>query len=200
MITLISHSPKPVKFNERVRPGHSQLICGAFSEGGSFYAVGGVDHTIRIYSMDGPPCKIEERTCHSDCVDSIQWSHSALCFASGSRDGLAFIWRWEAQRWRTIKLDMALNQVGSSTTATTTPVTNKVLVTMVGWSRDDRYVVTCSSDHLTRVWSAVDGALVRVIGGHTDDAFVVEAHPHDANVVLTAGHDGAFSHVFSYIL
>ena len=61
---------------------------------------------------------------------------------------------------------------------------------MVGWSLDDQYVVTCSSDHLVRVWCSITGKLLKLLRGHTDDAYVIEAHPSDPNLLLTAGHDG----------
>lgn len=37
---------------------------------------------------------------------------------------------------------------------------------------------------------AVAGVLVQVLRGHKDEVFVLEAHPFDTNVLLSAGHDG----------
>lgn len=36
----------------------------------------------------------------------------------------------------------------------------------------------------------VAGVLVQVLRGHKDEVFVLEAHPFDTNVLLSAGHDG----------
>ena len=43
----VQFASRPVKINERVRPGQAQLICAAFSAGGTFLAIGGVDHHVR---------------------------------------------------------------------------------------------------------------------------------------------------------
>lgn len=46
-VILSSRSSKPLKVNERVRPGNAQLICASFSQGGHFLALGGADHFVR---------------------------------------------------------------------------------------------------------------------------------------------------------
>jgi WD40 repeat protein len=38
--------------------------------------------------------------------------------------------------------------------------------------------------------AVVAGELVQVLRGHKDEVFVLEAHPFDTNVLLSAGHDG----------
>jgi WD40 repeat protein len=45
---------EPLKFNERQRVG-DQLLCSAFSPGGSFLVTGGTDHTVRVYRVNPPP-------------------------------------------------------------------------------------------------------------------------------------------------
>jgi len=61
---------------------------------------------------------------------------------------------------------------------------------MVGWNADDSLVLTAVSDHMIKVWSSSAGELIRVLKGHTDEAYVIEAHPFNPRVVCTAGHDG----------
>lgn len=63
---------------------------------------------------------------------------------------------------------------------------------MVGWDRTDAFVITSSSDHLLRVWDSRTGVLKRMLKGHEDNAYVIEAHPTDSRLILTAGHDGEF--------
>ena len=41
-----------------------------------------------------------------DRVDSMCYSHTANRFLSGSRDGVARIWRFERSEWRSIPLKM----------------------------------------------------------------------------------------------
>ena len=66
----------------------------------------------------------------------------------------------------------------------------KIKVNMVGWSCDDKYVITTASDRSIRVWDSRTGKLIHCLWEHDDDAFVIEAHPTDGRIVLTAGHDG----------
>lgn len=97
-----------------MRPGQAQMICSSFSPGGTFVATGSADHHVRVYYMKGDegPYRILETEAHLDRVDSIQWAHRGLRFLSGSKDGTANIWHFEAQQWRSIKLDMAAKLAG----------------------------------------------------------------------------------------
>jgi bromodomain and WD repeat domain-containing protein 1/3 len=38
--------------------------------------------------------------------------------------------------------------------------------------------------------AVISGVLVQVLRGHKDEVFVLEAHPFDKHVLLSAGHDG----------
>lgn len=91
-----------------MRPGQAQMICSSFSPGGTFLATGSADHHVRVYHMKGEegPHRILEMEAHSDKVDSIQWAHSGLRFLSGSKDGMAIVWWFERQQWKSIHLDM----------------------------------------------------------------------------------------------
>lgn len=61
---------------------------------------------------------------------------------------------------------------------------------MVCWNKSDEWVVTAVSDYTLKIWTANKGQLVKVLPGHTDEIYVLEAHPHDNNIILSAGHDG----------
>lgn len=63
-------------------------------------------------------------------------------------------------------------------------------VTMVCWNKSDKWVVTAVSDHSLKIWSATKGQLEKVLPGHSDEIYVLESHPHDNNMILSAGHDG----------
>jgi bromodomain and WD repeat domain-containing protein 1/3 len=63
-------------------------------------------------------------------------------------------------------------------------------VTMVGWNADDSLVLTAVSDRMIKVWNARNGELVRVFKDHSDEAYVIEAHPFNPRIMCTAGHDG----------
>lgn len=51
-VECICCSPKPIQYNERMRPGQAQMICASFSPGGMFLAAGSADHHVRWV-----PCK-----------------------------------------------------------------------------------------------------------------------------------------------
>jgi bromodomain and WD repeat domain-containing protein 1/3 len=63
-------------------------------------------------------------------------------------------------------------------------------VTMVTWNRSDNWAITAVSDHTLKTWNARTGQLDKVLTGHTDEVYVLESHPHDRHVILSAGHDG----------
>uniref|UniRef100_A0AAQ4NQY6 Bromo domain-containing protein n=1 Tax=Gasterosteus aculeatus aculeatus TaxID=481459 RepID=A0AAQ4NQY6_GASAC len=172
---------QPVKFVERSRPG-VQVSTSSFSSGGMFMATGGTDHLIRVYYLGADsPVKVSEMDAHT-----VRKKMQHLRFVSGSRDGTARIWHYQQQEWKSVTLDIA---------ARLTAVTNgddktKLVVTMVAWDRADRTIITAVSNYLLKVWSTTTGQLLHVLSGHDDEVFVLEAHPFDSRIMLSAGHDG----------
>lgn len=188
-LATLTFDSKPIRFIEKSRPG-TQMVCSSFSPGGTFLVSGSTDHYIRIYQMTpGPPEKIAELDFHNDHVDSIQFSHKGDRFLSGSRDGTARIWYFHRSAWRPILIDVSKRLPNSS------PVEESVRalkprVTMVGWDLWDQHVITAVNDNTLKVWEAATGNLSLVLCGHQDEVFVLEAHPTDPHVLLSAGHDG----------
>ncbi|XP_046404459.1 bromodomain and WD repeat-containing protein 3-like isoform X2 [Ischnura elegans] len=182
--------PKPIQYNERMRPGQAQMICASFSCGGSFLAAGNADHHVRVYNMfgDDGPIRILEEEAHTDGVDSIQWANKSLRFVSGSKDGTAIIWSFQRQRWVPMRLKMNTKLPGGDQEADDGKV--KLKVTMVGWDLTDQWVITAVNDHSLKVWNSVSGTLVHVLKAHEEEVFVLESHPIDPGVLLSAGHDG----------
>uniref|UniRef100_A0A672HZU3 Bromodomain and WD repeat domain containing 1 n=1 Tax=Salarias fasciatus TaxID=181472 RepID=A0A672HZU3_SALFA len=175
-------SDRPHKFTERPRPG-VQTVCSSFSPGGMFLATGSTDDVIRIYYLgSGSPEKISELHEHTDKVDSIQFCHSGERFVSGSRDGTARIWKLhQRQQWRCLLLNMSGNHL---------PSYFKPKVTMVAWDRHDNTVITAVNNHLLKVWNSYTGQLLHILKGHEAEVFVLEPHPFDPRIILSAGHDG----------
>ncbi|XP_044761682.1 bromodomain and WD repeat-containing protein 1 [Coccinella septempunctata] len=184
----ITFKTSPTMYQEKMRPGGAKMISAAFSPGGSFLATGSVDHNVRVYYMKGDegPQRILESEQHTDRVDSIEWAHSGIRFISGSKDGSAIVWYFEDQQWKHIFIHMSTRLDGSL------PVEDakKLKVTMVAWDITDELFVTAVSDHTLKVWNAHNGQLQRVLTGHTDDFFVLECHPYDRGIMMSAGHDG----------
>uniref|UniRef100_A0A8C4GYG8 Bromodomain and WD repeat domain containing 1 n=1 Tax=Dicentrarchus labrax TaxID=13489 RepID=A0A8C4GYG8_DICLA len=207
-VNNINFSDRPHKFTERPRPG-VQTVCSSFSPGGMFLATGSTDDVIRIYYVgSGTPEKISELHEHTDKVDSIQFCHSGeryskffalthfffhsvcscLRFVSGSRDGTARIWKLhQRQQWRCILLNMSI------TGSLYNPEEEsyfKPKVTMVAWDRHDNTVITAVNNHLLKVWNSYTGQLLHILKGHEAEVFVLEPHPFDPRIILSAGHDG----------
>ncbi|XP_030599771.1 bromodomain and WD repeat-containing protein 3 [Archocentrus centrarchus] len=189
-VNNINFSDRPHKFTERPRPG-VQTVCSSFSPGGMFLATGSTDDVIRIYYLgSGSPEKISELHEHTDKVDSIQFCHSGERFVSGSRDGTARIWKLhQRQQWRCILLNMSATLPGAE------PMIEeesyfKPKVTMVAWDRHDSTVITAVNNHLLKVWNSYTGQLLHILKGHEAEVFVLEPHPFDPRIILSAGHDG----------
>ncbi|KAG1665452.1 PH-interacting protein [Nymphon striatum] len=156
---------------------------------GVFLATGSADHHVRLFHVGGTdfPQKIFDIEAHLDRVDSLQFSNNDYRFVSGSKDGTAKIWSYEMQNWRSITLQANIK----SEECTSEKSAQKSQVTMVGWSLDDQYVITAVSvSFRLRVWASQTGQLVHTFKGHEDEVYVVEAHPHDPKIIMSAGHDG----------
>ncbi|XP_060626304.2 bromodomain and WD repeat-containing protein 1 isoform X2 [Anolis sagrei] len=181
---------RPLKFTEKPRPG-VQMLCSSFSAGGMFLATGSTDHVIRIYYFGSEiPEKISELESHADKVDSIQFSNRNDRFISGSRDGTARIWQFQQAEWKSILLDMADKLPGSEVCSEEDKFM-KPKVTMIAWSQNDKLVVTAVNNHLLKVWNSYTGQLLHDLTGHADEVFVLEPHPFDPRIMLSAGHDGS---------
>uniref|UniRef100_A0A672MHY1 Bromodomain and WD repeat domain containing 3 n=1 Tax=Sinocyclocheilus grahami TaxID=75366 RepID=A0A672MHY1_SINGR len=182
---------RPVKFMERSRPG-VQISCSSFSSGGLFLATGGTDHMIRVYYLGTEtPVKFSDLDSHTDKVVAIQFCNNtdSLRFVSGSRDGTARIWHYQQHEWKSTVLDMSTRLPGSAVISGDDKST-KLVVTMVAWDRYDRSIITAVSNCLLKVWNSANGQLLHVLSGHDDEVFVLEAHPFDSRILLSAGHDG----------
>uniref|UniRef100_A0A670Z194 Bromodomain and WD repeat domain containing 1 n=1 Tax=Pseudonaja textilis TaxID=8673 RepID=A0A670Z194_PSETE len=187
--TSMKFNNRPLKFIEKPRPG-VQMLCSSFSVGGMFLITGSTDHVIRIYYFGSEtPEKIAELESHADKVDSIQFSNRDDRFISGSRDGTARIWRFQQAEWKNILLDMA-DKLPSSDLCSEEDKFMKPKVTMIAWSRNDNVVVTAVNNHLLKVWNSYSGQLLHDLKGHADEVFVLEPHPIDSRIMLSAGHDG----------
>ncbi|TRY85163.1 hypothetical protein DNTS_006353 [Danionella cerebrum] len=182
---------RPHKFTEKPRPG-VQTVCSSFSPGGMFLATGSTDDIIRIYYLgSGSPEKLVELNAHTDKVDSIQFCHSGERFVSGSRDGTARIWRChQRHQWKSVLLDMSATLPGRSAPLTEEDNFFKPKVTMVSWDRHDSTVITAVNNHLLKVWNSYTGQLLHILKGHEAEVFVLEPHPYDPRIMLSAGHDG----------
>uniref|UniRef100_A0A5F8GPZ8 Bromodomain and WD repeat domain containing 3 n=1 Tax=Monodelphis domestica TaxID=13616 RepID=A0A5F8GPZ8_MONDO len=187
-VNTLKFKDRPLKFTERSRPG-VQISCSSFSSGGMFIVTGSTDHVIRIYYLGSEsPEKIAELESHTDKVVAVQFCNNGDRFVSGSRDGTAKIWQYQQQEWKNIVLDMTTKATGHNLTGEDKVM--KLKVTMVAWDRYDTTVITAVNNFLLKVWNSSTGQLLHNLTGHDDEVFVLEAHPFDQRIMLSAGHDG----------
>ncbi|KAL5724021.1 hypothetical protein ACHQM5_007336 [Ranunculus cassubicifolius] len=63
-------------------------------------------------------------------------------------------------------------------------------VNMIVWSLDNRFVLAAIMDCRICVWNAVDGSLVHSLNGHSESTYVLDVHPFNPRVAMSAGYDG----------
>ncbi|XP_050218722.1 uncharacterized protein LOC126669321 [Mercurialis annua] len=63
-------------------------------------------------------------------------------------------------------------------------------VNMIIWSIDNCFVLAAVMDCRICVWNAADGELVHSLTGHTDSTYVLDVHPFNPRIAMSAGYDG----------
>ncbi|XP_050376385.1 uncharacterized protein LOC126793802 isoform X2 [Argentina anserina] len=63
-------------------------------------------------------------------------------------------------------------------------------VNMIVWSLDNRFVLAAIMDCRICVWNAVDGSLVHSLTGHNASSYVLDVHPFNPRIAMSAGYDG----------
>ncbi|GAB2226451.1 hypothetical protein Drorol1_Dr00022259 [Drosera rotundifolia] len=63
-------------------------------------------------------------------------------------------------------------------------------VNMIVWSLDNRFVLAAIMDHRICVWNASDGSLVHSLTGHSESTYVLDVHPFNPRIAMSAGYDG----------
>ncbi|XP_057956949.1 uncharacterized protein LOC131150327 [Malania oleifera] len=63
-------------------------------------------------------------------------------------------------------------------------------VNMIVWSLDNRFVLAALMDCRICVWNAVDGNLVHSLTGHSESTYVLDVHPFNPRIAMSAGYDG----------
>jgi bromodomain and WD repeat domain-containing protein 1/3 len=60
---------------------------------------------IHIYKLSATTVdRLVEFRAHDDRVDSLVWANSHLRFATGSKDGVAKVWQFNAGEWTATEL------------------------------------------------------------------------------------------------
>jgi WD40 repeat protein len=109
----------------------------------------------------------------ADTIEGADWSETNHAWAVACLDGQAAI----------------IDPSGESTRVKFTG--HSAGVTAVAWI-DDQLVASSSRDHTIRVWSSLDGRLVRTLNNHTDEVIDLARRPSKDTLpwLASAGRDG----------
>ncbi|ELR15499.1 Bromodomain containing protein [Acanthamoeba castellanii str. Neff] len=139
----------------------SKVLCSNFDATGTYFVTGCSDNVARVWAVS---------SAHSTVA--VQPPAPQTAEESEQRQP-------EPKRPRR-------TATGTGTNEHTLPI----IVTMALWSLDDQYVITALSDFTIKVWDAKTGALVHTLRGHTNSVYVLDSHPVDPRIIVSAGYDG----------
>lgn len=157
---------------------------------------------------------------HTGKITQVLFAHDGDRLCTASADGTARLWRRINARipskprgrvvsgqgtWKNIVLDCrpsggdvpSMSNGNGGGGAASTSITPRIphhrfpsSVDAVLWSNRDEYVVSSSSDAKIRIWNSYTGQLVRILEAHTREVYIMDTHPFDERIILTAGYDG----------
>ncbi|KAL0024726.1 hypothetical protein WJX77_011758 [Trebouxia sp. C0004] len=134
---------------------------------------------------------------HVNDVLLLQFSHDGHSIATGSKDGTMRIWQrmrrrnkllnnWENKHALKCELDDAVvRKAKQKRRAPPVPSVNQL-----AWSHDDMLVISSVSDHTIRVWDTHTGVEVQRLVGHEAQVHILECHPVDHRLAMSASYDG----------
>ncbi|XVE73427.1 hypothetical protein DITRI_Ditri11bG0117100 [Diplodiscus trichospermus] len=165
----------------------------------------GHENDVNYVQFSG--CAVPSRSSMSDIIkeDNVpKFKNSWFCqdnIVTCSRDGSAIIWIPRSRR--------SHGKVGRWTKAYHLKVPPPPLppqpprggprqrflptprgVNMIVWSLDNRFVLAAIMDCRICVWNAVDGSLVHSLTGHVASSYVLDVHPFNPRIAMSAGYDG----------
>jgi len=159
---------------------HELVLCHVWSTGGTKFVTGGNEGTVIVWSVD-PPHAVQTLSTGMSAVTTLCWSHKGYRVAAGCRDGTTRLWGFNT----TLGCWVCCNVF-----AVRTQRKKSSRVTMLIWSTDDKYLVTAYYNSEIRVWDTMTGELRYLLEGHKQQVFVLDAHPFDPRIVMSAGYDG----------
>lgn len=153
---------------------------------------------------------------HTGPITNIVYSHDGKLIATASiKDGTTRIWQWD-KKHKKLHHKVLLadepdeNEQLASLYGVQTRKKSPPAVDTLSWSKDDRRLITLHSvkpdshaadadwKQRVRVWDPATCKLIMTLAavdkekqnGHTNAVFVMDVHPTDWRIVVTAGYDG----------
>lgn len=143
----------------------AKLLCCRVDPTGKFVVAGAIDHTIQRWEIaSGTKTALSG---HTNWVRTLGFSPDGITLYSGAYDGRLIAWEMAAE----------------------TPQPKQTIQAHSGWlrglavSQDGQRIVTCGNDKLIKVWSSVDGQLIREMAGHPNLPYCVQFVPGTYDVV-----------------
>ncbi|GJQ08590.1 hypothetical protein GpartN1_g381.t1 [Galdieria partita] len=174
-----------------------QILSLEFNNAGTLLAVGATNHRAYLYGVTSNRDKLPQvhqlatLKGHIGAVYHVRFSHRGERLATGGTDGRARIWKRkniQGTQWSSFMLSMRQDHIGSRDWMRSRRVNELPRVTSLVWSLDDKFVVTASSDCRIRVWNSTTGNLIHCLSEHQDHIYVLDTHPCDKRVILSADH------------
>ena len=156
-----------------------------------------------------PPAPLVRLGGHRHDVLLLLFSHGGGGFATGSKDGTVRVWRQSAQRPRPgsarVSAEALPGTWGVAWVAACPPVQDadtatarrrrrappEPSISQVAWTTDDAHVLAALTDGRVLVLDAGSGRLRHCLAEHRTEVPIIEGHPFDARLALTAGYDGS---------
>ncbi|EDM07105.1 bromodomain and WD repeat domain containing 3 (predicted) [Rattus norvegicus] len=193
-----------IKMHKRILGHLSSVYCVAFDRSGRRIFTGSDDCLVKIWATDDGRLLATLRG-HSAEISDMAVNYENTLIAAGSCDKVVRVWCLRtcapvavlqghsasitSIQDKVVAVQFCNNGDRNNLTSTEDKVT-KLKVTMVAWDRYDTTVITAVNNFLLKVWNSVTGQLLHTLSGHDDEVFVLEAHPFDQRIILSAGHDG----------
>ncbi|KAK9829398.1 hypothetical protein WJX72_005590 [[Myrmecia] bisecta] len=141
-------------------------------------------------------CKLQG---HRNDVLLLQFSHDGEGIATGSKDGCVQLWRrrkrkgkvlnlWELHHTLACSNDEDAEAVRTARRRKRAPPTPSI--NQVAWSTDDSKILAAVTDHSIWVWDAFSGEVSQRLVGHAASVHILECHPTDHRLAMSASYDG----------
>ena len=154
----------------RILEGHAEIVCSvSFSPNGEDVVSTSLDKTVRIWECSSGRC-VAIWEGYTDTV----WS------ASFSPDGKYIIIAF--------KNEISIRLWNSFSDECNSLVGHDFGVSSIGFSLDEKYMVSTSWDKTARIWEYSSGRCVRILEGHKDAVLSASFSP-DGKYVVTASKD-----------